>query len=193
MSTSSFLVGAVVPLSFTVTDEAGDLAAPGAVTLTITLPNGTTSTPTPENPSTGVYTYDFTPASAGRHVARFVATGANAGADEDVFDANPASAAVVTVADAREYLGQVSVDDTQLAAVIVAEQQAQARRCRIEPYSADLREALLRRVAFNLSARNVPLASYTSFAEGGTATTRVPTQDPEVRRLEAPYVKVVLG
>ncbi len=187
------IIGNAVPdLSITVMDAEG-VPTDCTVTVSFIQPDGTTVAGVVSHDAVGVYSSVFVAAVAGRHVARWLASGDVTGAYEMVFDANPASAAVVTVADAREYLGQVSVDDTQLAAVIVAEQQAQARRCRIEPYSADLREALLRRVAFNLSARNVPLASYTSFAEGGTATTRVPTQDPEVRRLEAPYVKVVLG
>jgi len=188
MSTSSFLVGAVVPLSFTVTDEAGGLAAPGAVTLTITLPNGTTSTPTPENPSTGVYTYDFTPASAGRHVARFVATGANAGADEDAFDviaANTGSGP--SLADVKEYLGDVSESDGEIQDAFDAERAAQTRRCVVDLYPPDLVEALKRRVARNLAARRVPLATYTAFENGGGTSTRVPTGDAEIDRLEKPH------
>lgn len=59
-------------------------------------------------------------------------------------------------------------------------------------YPADLREALLRRVARNLAARAVPVASFTAF-DGGATSTRVPGRDPEVRRLEAPHLRLSVG
>lgn len=190
--TDIYPLGALIPLTFEVLDSNGDLAAPGAATLTVTLPDGATATPTLDNPSTGVYTCDYAPAQAGRHVARFVATGANAGAAEDVFDVQAVTLARVTVVDVRDYLGETSATDPVIAQALLAEQFAQARRCRIDPYTPDLREALLRRVARNLAARAVPVTSFTSFDGGGTAT-RVPSTDPEIVRLEAPYRRLICG
>ena len=65
----------------------------------------------------------------------------------------------------------------------------QARRCRVEPYSASLAGALVRRVQRSLAMRNLPLG----VLQDETGATRVGSTDPEVRRLEAPYRKVVIG
>ena len=65
--------------------------------------------------------------------------------------------------------------------------------CRIPAaYPADLGEALCRRVARNLAARSVPVASFSAFEGGGTVT-RVPQRDAEVARLEGPYRRLVVG
>lgn len=185
-------LGDPVPLTFEVVDGNGDLAAPGALTLTITLPDGTTVTPTPDNPSTGIYTCDYASAQTGRHIARFVATGANAGAVEQVFDVTPNALARVTLAMAKSYLGSTSWADDQVQDALDAEQAAQADRRKINPYTPALRQALLRRVARNLAARGVPIAQYTSFEGGGTSS-RVPALDVEIARLEAPYPRLVVG
>ena len=188
MTAATYLLGAVVPLTFHVKDAGGDLADAGAVTLTITLPNGTTESPTPTNPETGVYLYDYTPAAGGRYVARFVATGANAGADEDAFDVLAANTGQApTLAEVKLYLGDVSESDAEVQAALDAERIAQTRRCSTDTYPPDLVEALKRRVARNLAARRVPLATYTAFENGGGTSTRVPMGDAEIDRLEKPH------
>ena len=53
----------------------------------------------------------------------------------------------------------------------------------------DLAEALFRRVHRNLAMRNLPLAIQ-SDGDGGI---RIGGNDPEIRRLEAPYRRAVLG
>lgn len=70
-----------------------------------------------------------------------------------------------------------------------AEVSDQARRCRVEPYNAALAAALVRRVSRSLAMRNLPLG----VLQDDTGATRVGSTDPEVRRLEAPYRKVVIG
>ena len=50
----------------------------GAMTLTITLPDGTTTTPATANPSTGSYSATYVSTMGGLHRARWVGTGANA-------------------------------------------------------------------------------------------------------------------
>lgn len=189
---TEYLPGAVVPLTFTVTDADGNPANAGAAALLITLPDGTTVAPTLDNPATGTYQADYTAAQSGRHTARATFTGANAGVIEDVFDVAPLTQGHVTITDVRAYLGETSATNETLAAVLLAEQFAQARRCRVDPFPPDLREALLRRVARNLAARAVPVTSFTSFDGGGTAT-RVPSTDPEIVRLEAPYRRLICG
>jgi len=57
------------------TYDAGVLANATSVVVTVTAPDGTTSTPTVANPSTGQYTAPFTCALPGLHKIRAVATG----------------------------------------------------------------------------------------------------------------------
>jgi hypothetical protein len=55
-----------------------------------------------------------------------------------------------------------------------------------------LREALCRRVQVNLAKRALPLGVIDQSSDGG-GSSFVPRIDPEVRRLEAPYRKLVVG
>lgn len=187
----TYTLGQPVPLTFQCYDTDGALVAPTTAVLTVTLPSGSTVTPTLDNPSTGVYQLDYVPSATGRHVAAFVSTGIGAGAAVDVFDVVATNLSVVSLADAKAYLGQTSWSDGEITKAIAAEQSAQAKVCDIDDYGPDLREALLRRVSRNLAARAVPLTTFNTF-EGGTASTRVPMRDAEVVRLEAPYRRLVV-
>lgn len=91
-------------------------------------------------------------------------------------------------------------DDT-LEGALVAERSAQTARCRIPVaaedeedfvYPPDLTEALFRRVARNLAIRGLPLGVQASMSEAAVAVTRI-GDDAEIRRLEAPYRKRVVG
>ena len=82
---ATYDLGDVVTLTATVRDANGALADAGAITCTIALPDGTTTSPTPTHPSTGTYTATYTPAAAGRFAVKWLATGANAGAFADDF------------------------------------------------------------------------------------------------------------
>ena len=73
-----FDLGDVANLTVTVRTTAGVIANAGAVTCTITKPDGTTTTASVVNTTTGIYSAGFTPPTAGRHLVRWVATGANA-------------------------------------------------------------------------------------------------------------------
>lgn len=91
------------------------------------------------------------------------------------------------------YLGRTSATDAQIQQALDAETAAQATRCRVaDPAPADLEEALCRRVACNLARRGLPLAVLQGDAESGR-TDYVPGRDPEVRRLEAPWRRTVMG
>jgi hypothetical protein len=141
-----------------------------------------------------VFEVDFVPAVVGPHVAVFAATGGHAGVAEDVFvvTATSAELATFTVGQLRVYLGDVSDTDSTLLEALAAERVAQADRCRVDRYTEALREALMRRVARNLAARRVPVATFTSFEGGGTST-RVPSTDAEIARLEGPYRRWPVG
>lgn len=83
-----FDLGDTVPLTVEVRDATGVLANAGVIALTITLPDNTTASPAVSNPpaTTGVYIYDYAPVQSGRHLVRWVASGANASAYTDSFD-----------------------------------------------------------------------------------------------------------
>lgn len=107
-----FDLGSVVPLSVKVTDSAGAAANAGTVVLTVTLPDQTTATPTITNSVTGTYTADYTTTQAGRHIARWVATGANASSYVDAFDVRPAAiVGIISLADAKKHLNMTSTSN----------------------------------------------------------------------------------
>lgn len=102
---ATYDLGDQVALAVEILDADGDLANAGAVALTLTLPDGTTTTPLVSNPSTGKYEATYTPTLPGRHGVNWVATGANASAYNDVFNvADPTMARVVSLAEAKDYL-----------------------------------------------------------------------------------------
>lgn len=96
---------------------------------------------------------------------------------------------VPTFPEVKSYLGTSSASDAAVRLALEAETATQARVCRVDPYSADLGNALMRRVARNLAMKNVPLG--VQMDELGAV--RLGSTDPEVRRLEAPYRRLVIG
>lgn len=102
----SFQLGDVVPLSVTIKDAAGDPADAGAVALTVTLPNGTTDVTSNITPtSTGVYDHDYPTTQPGVHQVRWVATGLNASAYDDVFSVDPADGgSFISLAELKRHL-----------------------------------------------------------------------------------------
>ena len=78
-------LGDVVPLGITITDSTGANANASAVTCTIYQPDGTSTSGSVTNPSTGLYNCDFQPTQNGRHAVKWVATGTNASAFSDEF------------------------------------------------------------------------------------------------------------
>jgi hypothetical protein len=68
-------VGDVYVIAVSTYDTAGVLANATTCVITVTAPDGTITTPTVTNPSTGNYQASFTCAQAGSHKVRAVATG----------------------------------------------------------------------------------------------------------------------
>lgn len=103
------------------------------------------------------------------------------------------------------YLGDHSWSFDEVESALAAETAAQANVCRLpadvlvddvlvpQPYPADLAEALCRRVAANLANRALPLGLQSSITEVGASFARTGGGDREVRRLEAPYRRLVVG
>lgn len=132
-----FDLGDVVPLSVTIRDEDGNAANAGSVAVTITLPDGTTSTTSSITPtSTGQYDHDYQTVQAGRHGVRWVATGTNASVYEDAFDVTPTdSRAFVSLADVKAHMDKTGTsDDEELRGFVTAAcQMIEERIGRVTP------------------------------------------------------------
>lgn len=98
--------------------------------------------------------------------------------------------------DVRDYIGTTNHSDAAIDSALATEIAAQARVCRLgedpDPYTDDLLEALLRRVQRLLEMRSKPLGYQDTMTEFGPSSSRV-GPDPEIRRLEGPYRKLVIG
>lgn len=81
---TDFDLGDTVVLEATFT-KAGVAAAPAAVTITVTDPDGQTSTPAVTAAGGGVYRATFTPTKAGNHNWHAAGTGTDQGAGDDHF------------------------------------------------------------------------------------------------------------
>jgi len=167
-------LGSVVPLAVTVTDANGAAANVTLMTLTLTLPDGTTSVVSPVTASatTGSYAYDFTPTLAGRHAVAWVGTGANASSYTDVFDVrDSADLPVVGLAEAKRHLNITSTtsDDELRRFLDVATDlcenyagRALRRRTFTETHDGGSPTLLL---------RWTPVISVTTVTDDGTAVT----------------------
>lgn len=187
-------VGDELLVAHEVRDLDGVLTNAATVTLTVTRPDLTTEQPAVTNPpeETGHYEGAYTLTQPGRYLFAWTTT------DPDTAEASAVEATepggLPTLTAVKTYLGEVAAQwtDPDLTDALTAEAAAQARVCRVRAdYPADLREALLRRVQRNLAMRALPLAVLQGDAEAGS--TVLPGRDPEVRRLEAPHRKVVVG
>lgn len=99
--------------------------------------------------------------------------------------------AAPTAEQVGNYLGEHSWPVEDIQAALDAETAAQGRVCRVpDPMPADLAEALMRRTAANLARRRLLLDGQPSESEFPQV---LPGRDPEVRRLEAPWRKLVMG
>lgn len=101
---------ALPDLSVTTYNSAGAAQNATSVTLTITLPDGTTATPTVTAAGSGVYTASYIPTQRGRHVAAWVATGTNASAHTATYNVIDPAADIIGLADAQAYLNCVDPD-----------------------------------------------------------------------------------
>jgi hypothetical protein len=187
-------ISGVWALVVAVTDSSG-CPADVVPTVVVTLPAGGTASPVAEQITGGVYRAEYVVGSAGRYVAR-VTTPASGAADFAAYvSATVAGTAMPDLDAAKTYL-QIPLDDEtqddEITDALDAEASAQRDVCRVPAaYPASLRQALLRRVARNLALRRLPLMVMRGDGEAGD--TILPGNDPEVRRLERPWRKLVMG
>ena len=175
-----------------VTDDDG-CAVDVAPTITVTLPDGSTSPVTPEATDDGEYRGVYVPAvSTGRYVARAAATGYGVEDFVAYVVSTTLAAGMPTLALVLNYLGWTEdTDEDDAATALATEAAAQRSICRVGAvYPDDLRGALYRRVARNLAMKKLPVAVLRGDGEAGD--TVLPGNDPEVRRLERPHRKVIL-
>lgn len=119
-------LGDVYRLNYRHLSPAGDLVSADAATWEITLPDGTITSIPATAISTGVYRDDYTTTQAGRHLARWVGTGANPGAYAEAFDVRPADPPyLVSLAEMKVHLNMTSTaHDVELRGFIEAATKA---------------------------------------------------------------------
>lgn len=169
---SVYDLGDVVALSVAITDTNGDAADATAVTLTVTLPDGTTTAPSVTHPGVGSYAATYTPTQFGRHGVRWVATGVNAAAFTDAFTVlDPAEIPVVSLSEVKRHLNiTAATSEEELRALIVVAQEAGERHTgRVFGRRTVTQSLTGGRNALALSS--LPVLSVTTVAEDGTTLT----------------------
>lgn len=157
------------------TDGSDVLTNASAVTLTITLPDGTTVTPTVTNPpaSTGQYLYDYTTSAAGqagRYVGQWLFTMAG-GATTSYVETFDVGGALITVDEALAHLraggvirSEPDLDQLQWLCFVATDAverdlgRVTIRRTVVESHDGGVGTIILRKT---------PVLSVTSLTEGG--------------------------
>lgn len=186
-------VGGRWALGFVTYDAYGCQSGAVTPTITVTKPDTSTVAVIPVYLGSGLWEAVYTVAAAGRHLAA-VATPEDRLDLAAYVDVVTTAAGMPTAADVSVYLGANAGtwSMAEITDALGAERAAQRNRCGERAlYPDDLRQALLRRVQRNLAMRRFPLGMTTGDADSGPAM--VPGRDPEVRRLEAPYRRLVIG
>jgi hypothetical protein len=127
-------IGDVYRISTTVTDTAGDLVNAATAVLTVTAPDGTTSTPAVTNPSAGTYHADVTIDAAGRWLWRWATTtptGVEHGHIDVPVDPPARLLPLATIEDLESRIGTLSPAQVARVPALLADASAAIRRfCR---------------------------------------------------------------
>lgn len=176
-----FDLGDTVRLEAECRDADGTLATAAAATLTLTLPDGTTSSPTVDAPATaGQYTHDYVTTQAGRHAVRWVFTGP-ACAYTDSFDVREAEPpTILSLADAKQHLNITgTTDDDELRGWIEA--TTAAVEWFVGPVvQRTVTEVHSRRTSASLALHQPPVVSLTTLAAVRTGGTSYVAADMDV-------------
>src|SRR6266581_5360124 len=111
-----------VPIAWDVKDATGTLTNASTVVLTVTLPDGTTATPTVPTPAVpGQYRVTYIPAVAGRYTWNAVTTGPNTAYGDTIDVREALSPSLISLADAKAQLNITSTKyDEQLRGFLEA-------------------------------------------------------------------------
>jgi hypothetical protein len=174
-------VGDVLPFATTVRDAAGVLANAGTMTLAVTLPDGTAAAGSPftiSPVSTGLYEkVDLAAATAGQHMGRWLATGANAGSHVQVFDVRPITAGIVSLDDVKKHINNptlTTAHDDELEIYIEAAAVWLNGRLGTSVVRGTITDERQYGGSGTVMLRHTPVASITTVipvAVGGTAVT----------------------
>jgi hypothetical protein len=108
-----FDLGATVRLTAECRDPGGVLATASTAAVTVTLPDGTTASPTPSATGVGTYRADYATSVPGRHSVRWLFTGPTH-AYTDVLDVREAAPpAIMSLADGRRHLKKTDTGDDE--------------------------------------------------------------------------------
>lgn len=189
-------LGAVYQVAVDVADATGAPTDPGSADLTITLPDGTTVSPTVPTPTTtGQVRVDYVTSQAGRHVWRLVTSGPTT-AYADVFDVQPAAPdSIVSLDEARAQLNMrptETTDDDELRGFVAAATRAVERALGRKVVRRTITDRFdLAGAVTQVLLRNVPVLSLTSVVSADGATTwNVADLQPDA---ETGFVTVVSG
>jgi hypothetical protein len=173
---TTYDLGDVVPIGVETRDTEGDLANATTVTVTITLPDGTTSGPhTVSSTSTGVYQYDYTPTQVGRHTAYWKAEGTNKSAFTRTFEVlDPAREPLIQPDELRTALRNPDIAEADAEAVVLVASELVRDHCRQQitraTYTTRLAVDCDRRGWF-IAIPEGPLRSVTTVVVNGTTVT----------------------
>lgn len=151
-------------------NDAGALTNATTVALTITLPDGTTTSPSVTNSATGTYTASYTPTMVGRHTLDWTATGTVVASYEDAFLVTNFYG-LVSLADAQAHLNITSsdYDDELIVFIDRATDLLEAYTGRALARRTYTSETYSGEGASMLPLRHAPVTSITSVTESGSS------------------------
>ena len=119
---STYDIGDLITLNFTVS-VSNVLTDPTTITLTVTAPDMSITTPAVAKDSVGTYHYDLTPTLAGTYRYRWVTVGVAQTAQDGTVDVRASNVGAVSLDDVRQFENRTStVDDEELRGFIDAAQ-----------------------------------------------------------------------
>lgn len=160
-----------VRVTLSVYNSAGALEDGGNVAATVTLPDGTTSSPTVTRDAEGEYHFDYYPTTPGVHGVLWVVTGLNAGSLEESFNVDDARIApVVSLSEvkARINMAQTQVTSDDELRLFLAAAQA-AIEARVGPLTRRTVTETHSGGSYAVVLGKPPVVSVTSVTENGSA------------------------
>ena len=164
-------IGDTVTIELTSVDTAGDPTDPTSVSVLVTAPDGTTSTPTPNNPVVGTYTATVVADQAGRWRWDWTAVGpANSEHGYFTVDLDPPDRldTLATIADLEFRLGRsLTADEAARAPALLVDASAEIRSyCRPHKFTPPVvgDSVVLRPTGTTLILPGKPVTGITSVA-----------------------------